>query len=113
MSYINQNNIVLIGDKMCRRIEETSHAYTHHQNETDEMSKVFHERLILKMIDKLKHSVDGITCRHVKSDRTIVPRNGHLVNVIQNFELSISESMIFINARLRMKAVRMTSKQNR
>jgi hypothetical protein len=71
------------------------------------MLEVFHERLILKMIDKLKHSVDGITCRHVKSDRTIVTRNGHLVNVIQYFKLSVSESMFIINARLRAKAVRM------
>ena len=59
------------------------------------------------MIDKQKHSVDVITCRLVKSDQTIVPRNGHLVNVIEYFELSISESMLILNVRLRMKAIRM------
>jgi hypothetical protein len=102
-SYLGTN----ISTRTIRIIEEAIHAYTHHQNKTDDMLKVFHKRLILNMIDKLKHSVDGITCGLVKSDQTIVPRNDHLVNVIQYFELSISESMFILNVRLRMKAIRM------
>jgi VanZ family protein len=84
-------------------VDEAVHAFTHHQSGTDEMSRVLRMRLILKMIDELRHSTDGITCRLIKSDQTIVSKNGHLVNVIQYFELSMKDAMFTINDRLKRK----------
>jgi hypothetical protein len=59
-------------------------------------------RLILKITDELRHA-DGITCKLIKSDQTIVSKNGHLVNVIQYFELSMKDAMFTINERLKRK----------
>ena len=69
-------------------------------------------RLILKMIDELRHSAHGITCRLIKSDQTIVLKNGHLVNVIQYLELSMKDAMFTISERLRRKGKMENDKLN-
>ena len=56
------------------------------------------------MIDELRHSTDGITCRLIKSAQIIIVlKNGHLLNVIQYLELSMKDAMFTINERLRHK----------
>ena len=92
-----------VGGRINRIVDEAFHAYTHHQSGTDDTSRVLHMRLILKMIDELRHSTDGITCRLVKRDQTSVSMNGQLVNVIQYFEFSMKDAMQIINDRLRSK----------
>ena len=110
MTSINVNDVLLGGGdrtnmsgRASRITEEAVHTFTHHSNRTDDTSRVLRMRLILKMIDELRHSTDGITCRLIKSDQTIVSMNGHLVNVIQYFELSMKDAMFIINERLRSK----------
>ena len=88
MSHINENDILLCGDRkfmserVTRTVDEAQDAFTHHRNGTDDTSKLLKNRLILKVIDDLQHSVDGETCRLIKSQHAMVSRNGHLVNVI-------------------------------
>ena len=69
-------------------------------------------RLILKMIDELRHSADGMTCRLNKCDQTIVLKNGHFVNVIQHLELSIKDAILTISQRLRHREHTEKNKRN-
>ena len=117
MPYINENDILLVGGRTVggrinRIVDEAFHAYTHHRSGTDDTSRVLHMRLILKMIDELRHSAHGITCRLIKSDQTIVLKNGHLVNVIQYLELSMKDAMFTISERLRRKGKMENDKLN-
>ncbi len=82
---------------------EASQAYTHHQSGTNAASKVMKMRLMLKIIDELRHSVDGIVYRLIKIDQRVVSKNGHNVNVVEQFELSMRDAMTAINERLRRK----------
>jgi hypothetical protein len=107
---INVNDVLLGGEnrtnmsgRVSRITEEAVQAFSHHSNRTDDTSRVLRMRLILKMIDELRHSTDGITCRLVKRDQTSVSMNGQLVNVIQYFEFSMKDAMQIINDRLRSK----------
>jgi hypothetical protein len=108
MSHINENDILLCGDRrfmserVIRTVDEAQHAYSHRSG-TDDTSRLLKNRLILKVIDELRHSVDGKTCRLIKSVHAMVSRNGHLVNVIQYFELNMTYAMNVINHRLRRK----------
>ena len=110
IQYVNENDVLLVGcrynmsERASRMIDEASQAYSHHLSGTNATSKVMKMRLLLKMIDELRHSTDGIlTCRLIKSDQTIVSMNGQLVNVIQYFELSMRDAMTAINDRLRRR----------
>ena len=108
MPYVNENNILLVGERTVggrinRIVDEAFHAYTHHQSGTDDTSRLLKNRLILKVIDELRHSVDSETCRLIKSVHAMVSRNGHLVNVIQYFELNMTDAKNIINNRLRRK----------
>ena len=107
---INVNDVLLGGEnrtnmsgRVSRITEEAVQAFSHHSNRTDDTSRVLRMRLILKMIDELRHSTDGITCRLVKRDQTSVSMNGQLVNVIQYFEFSMKDAMQIINDKLRSK----------
>ena len=93
-------------------IDEAFHAFTHHRSGTADLSRVLHMRLILKMIDELRHSADGMTCRLIKCDQTIVLKNGHFVNVIQYLELSMKDAMLTINQRLRRREHTEKNKRN-
>ena len=108
--YINENDVLLVGERKnmseraIRIVDEAYNTHTHHRSGTDITSRVLHMRLILKMIDELRHSADGITCRLIKSAQTIIVlKNGHLVNVIQYLESSMKDAMFTINERLRCK----------
>ena len=109
MSHINENDIILCGDRrfmserVTRIVDEVQHAHSHHRSGTDDTSRLLKNRLILKVIDELRHSVDGKACRLIKSVHAMVSRNGHLVNVIQYFELNMTDAMNIINNRLRRK----------
>ena len=92
-----------MSERVTRIVDEVQHAHSHHRSGTDDTSRVLHMRLILKMKDELRHSVHGITCRLIKSVHAMVSRNGHLVNVIQYFELNMTDAMNIINNRLRRK----------
>ena len=92
-----------MSERVTRTVDEAQDAFTHYRNGTDDTSKLLKNRLILKVIDDLQHSVDGETCRLIKSQHAMVSRNGHLVNVIQYFELNMTDAMNIINNRLRRK----------
>jgi hypothetical protein len=113
MVYIKENDVLLVGERKnmseraIRIVDEAYNTYTYHRSGTDKTSRVLHMRLILKMIDELRHSADGITCRLIKSAQTIIVlKNGHLLNVIQYLELSMKDAMFTINERLRHKEKR-------
>ena len=55
------------------------------------------------MVDELRHSIDGITCRLIMSHQTRLPINGRIMSCIEYFELSISKTMKLLMERLRMK----------
>ncbi len=92
-----------IGRKVIRIIEEARLACVYFLKTTDLRSKVLTKRLLLKMVDEMRHSDDRITCRLIKSQQTMVPMNGRAMNCIQYFELSISEAMQILTERLGMK----------
>jgi hypothetical protein len=109
MTYIDENDVLLVGDRKTmsgrvnRIIEEAIPAFTHHRSGTDDTSRVLRMRLILKIIDELRHSTDGIVCRLIKMDHTTVSKNGQIVSVVQYFELSMKDAMFIINERLKRK----------
>ena len=109
MSHIDENDIILCGDRrfmserVTRIIDEVQHAHSHHRSGTDDASRLLKNRLILKVIDELRHSVDGKAFRLIKSVHAMVSRSGHLVNVIQYFELNMTDAMNVINHILRRK----------
>ena len=117
---MNVNDILFGGvhranmsERVSRIIEEAVHAFAHHSERTDDISRLMRMRLILKMIDELRHSTNGITCRLIKSDQSVVSMNGRLMNEIQYFELSMKDAMFIMNEKLRSKKRNMESKVRR
>jgi hypothetical protein len=59
--------------KVARLVKETKHANIHHNNLQDCRSKVIMKRYLLEIVDELRHSKDGTTCRCIKAHKTNYP----------------------------------------
>ena len=76
------NNDIVLSDRMNERsphseiFKEGRQAWATLIQRNDTMSKILLKRLLLKMVDEMRHSKDWITCRLVKTHKTMVPMNG-------------------------------------
>ena len=76
------NNDIVLSNRLTERsphfgiYEEGRQVWVTLNQGTDEMSKILMKRLLLKMIDEMRCSKDGITRRLVKIHKTMVPMNG-------------------------------------
>jgi hypothetical protein len=109
------NNDIVLSDRMNERsphseiFKEGRQAWATLNQRNDTVSKFLMKRLLLKMVDEMRHSKDGITHRLVKTHKTMVPMNWQLTNQIEYFEMTHSKAMKLIYDKIRFKIMKGTN----